>query len=325
MKIIKDILLMAFGMVLCAPAFAQSGENAGKYTDLRYADKRTELTADDNSSDRLLNITLPSSAKPTAGYPVVLFLHGGAFIEGSKDEDNFVCNRLLSHGFAIVSANYYLARKYVDSLSMVQPRTDITMEGGTYPPMIEFSASKAAEDAALAIDWLEANASSYGLDFSKLAVMGGSAGSIAALYAIYHKGTGTKVKAYVDLWGSLNYPKDLGAGETPLLIIHGDKDTTVPVKHAYMLQQRAKEVGVDYDIQILSGRGHAQYEWVSYYYMKPIYTFLDKHLGTSSALDIKEVQSEDPASNDSYSLTGSKSQAGDKLYIKGGKVMAETR
>ena len=42
----------------------------------------------------------------------------------------------------------------------------------------------------------------------------------------------------------------------PLLMIQGDQDTTIPVKHAYHMQQKAKEVNAPVEIVIVKNAGH---------------------------------------------------------------------
>ena len=42
----------------------------------------------------------------------------------------------------------------------------------------------------------------------------------------------------------------------PLLMIQGDKDTTIPVKHAYYMQERAKAVQAPVEILIVKNSGH---------------------------------------------------------------------
>ena len=42
----------------------------------------------------------------------------------------------------------------------------------------------------------------------------------------------------------------------PLLMIQGDKDTTIPVKHAYYMQEKAKAVQAPVEILIVKNSGH---------------------------------------------------------------------
>ncbi len=42
----------------------------------------------------------------------------------------------------------------------------------------------------------------------------------------------------------------------PLLMIQGDKDTTIPVKHAYYMKKKANAVGAPVEIMIINNSGH---------------------------------------------------------------------
>ena len=42
----------------------------------------------------------------------------------------------------------------------------------------------------------------------------------------------------------------------PLLMIQGDKDTTIPVKHAYYMQEKAKAIEVPVEVLIVKNAGH---------------------------------------------------------------------
>ena len=93
--------------------------------------------------------------------PVVVLFHGGAFVGGDKHPcAPELVARLNRQGVALACANYRLA-----------PRV-------TYPaPML---------DGARAVQWLRAHAADYGLDPSRVAVMGISAGGGIALWVAFH-------------------------------------------------------------------------------------------------------------------------------------------
>ena len=51
----------------------------------------------------------------------------------------------------------------------------------------------------------------------------------------------------------INYLK---ADSAPLLMIQGDKDTTIPVKHAHYMKQKSDEIKSSVDIMIIRNAGH---------------------------------------------------------------------
>jgi acetyl esterase/lipase len=92
--------------------------------------------------------------------PVVLHVHGGAWIVGSKDEQGKpLAYRLAAHGWMVVIANYRLSPRF------------------TWPDHIV--------DVKAAIRWIRENGPEYGADPGFIAITGGSAGGhLAALAAL---------------------------------------------------------------------------------------------------------------------------------------------
>lgn len=90
--------------------------------------------------------------------PVIVSVHGGAWVYGDKETYTFYCSDLARRGFAVVNFSYRLAPKH------------------------KFPA--ALEDADAAFRWVAAHAEEYGLDPSRVFAVGDSAGAhILGLYA----------------------------------------------------------------------------------------------------------------------------------------------
>ena len=62
----------------------------------------------------------------------------------------------------------------------------------------------------------------------------------------------SKLERYREM-SPVNY---LSKDSPPLLMIQGDKDTTIPVKHAYYMQQKADAVKAPVEIMIIRNAGH---------------------------------------------------------------------
>lgn len=104
----------------------------------------------------LLDLYLPREAERPL--PVIVSLHGGGWVYGTKETYRFYCSDLARRGFAVINFSYRLA------------------------PKNKFPA--AMEDANEAFRWLMDNAEEYGLDLSRVFAVGDSAGAqMLGLYA----------------------------------------------------------------------------------------------------------------------------------------------
>ncbi len=63
---------------------------------------------------------------------------------------------------------------------------------------------------------------------------------------------GDKLRLYREI-SPINY---LTQASPPLLMIQGDKDTTIPVKHAYYMQEKAEKLQAPVEIMIIKNAGH---------------------------------------------------------------------
>ncbi|BDV31798.1 alpha/beta hydrolase [Microbacterium terricola] len=129
-------------------------------------------------------LSLDLRTPDVADAPVVVFLHGGGWLRGSRRvftpgiDDAHSFDRIVAAGFAIASCEYRLSGEAL------------------FPAQLD--------DVGAAIDWLQAHGSAYGLDASRLVLWGVSAGAtLAALTAL----RGRRVSGVVDWFG----PTDLFA------------------------------------------------------------------------------------------------------------------
>ena len=110
----------------------------------------------------------PTGILPETRCPVVIYIHGGSWITGSKEAfvipymDEVLCS-VLDEGYAVVSIEYLLA----DTL-------------GKTPSFPE-----AVIDCKDAVRWVRAHASEYGLDSARIGLWGSSAGAHLSLLCAY--------------------------------------------------------------------------------------------------------------------------------------------
>jgi acetyl esterase/lipase len=238
----------------------------------------------------LLDLYLPTkpAGKPL---PVVVWIHGGGWKNGSKE--NCPLTWLAAEGYAVASINYRL------------------IPWSKWPAQID--------DCRDAVRWLKANADKYGLDKDHIAAGGGSAGGHLAAVL----GAAGDVQAALDFYGPadlLTMPSNVpgpnkadvdlakanGAvllggivrdrpelakqasalylasrSSAPFLILHGDKDPMVPLSQSERLATRLREVGVPCALHVVPGGGHGGKGFDTPEVRAVLRGFVDKYLRTA--------------------------------------------
>jgi len=206
-----------------------------------------------------LDVYVPS--KPAAAKaPVVVFLHGGRWTFGEKEQYKFVGAALAGRGMIAVLPNYRL-----------------------YPQakLAEFGA-----DAAAAVAWAREHAGEYGGDPQQLFVMGHSAGAhLAVLITLdqhYLRDLGVPANALAgtigmagpydflpfedadirDMFGpperyELSQPIHfVRADAPPMLLMHGTSDQTVWIRNTRNLSAVLQNLGAPVAARYYDGLGH---------------------------------------------------------------------
>lgn len=103
--------------------------------------------------------------------PVIIFAHGGGFVEGNKNVDDMTafCDSFARKGYVTVSINYRQGVEVYDNGDLHYTR----------------AAYRGLQDGRAAIRYLRANAIIYGIDTSKIYWGGNSAGSFIGLNSIF--------------------------------------------------------------------------------------------------------------------------------------------
>lgn len=229
--------------------------------------------------------------------PVVVYIHGGAWIAGIKEGINFnrfnqTANELRDSGYAIVSINYTLART----------------NHSPFPACLQ--------DASDALQWIRHNAEAYNFDLNNVGLFGESAGAHIAMMTAYSSSQQASDSSFhfryvVDIYGPnqlrqiyesptvdtlytklaglptwlqgrldlaryiLGFdPKQdtarawqimemyspynqLSPSAPPTLIIHGDKDRVVPLEQSITLKAKLDSIGVENEFHLVKGADHA--------------------------------------------------------------------
>lgn len=146
-------LLLYFFIFLWGTCYAQRREDASfiKVSEIKYASY-----PDTDPSLNSLNVYMP---KRGSNSPVLIWIHGGSWSYGDKEEVMSKAEYFTSKGFVFVSVNYRLSPKVKHPVHV--------------------------QDVANAIMWVYQNAKHYSADPRKIFLMGHSAGAhLAALVSI---------------------------------------------------------------------------------------------------------------------------------------------
>lgn len=206
----------------------------------------------ENTRPYLLDILRPRE-HPRQPAPAVLFLHGGGWhMFGKYPEINVF---LAQVGFVTFSSNYRYSSE------------------ATFPAQLE--------DALLAVLWIRENASSLNLDPHSVGVWGISAGGhlsclLGALGEVRAAAGICPVTDFFDPFWKLEPWELLGGsvaerpkiaslaspalqvtrGSSPLLLIHGDRDSLVPISQSEKMKLALDNAGVECRLEVVAGGDH---------------------------------------------------------------------
>jgi acetyl esterase/lipase len=102
-----------------------------------------------------LELWVPEGEPPATGWPLVAFIHGGSWQNGSPQDYRFIARTLGDHGYATALIGYRL------------------LPEGRFPIMLE--------DSAAAVAWLHTHAGDFQADGRQFALIGHSAGAYNSL------------------------------------------------------------------------------------------------------------------------------------------------
>ena len=220
------------------PVFA----SVSKTSDVVYG---SAVNAENQTVTLTLDIYEPVGDTVTAR-PAIVWVHGGSFTAGDKTSPELVdeANTFASKGYFNVSINYRL-----------EP-------GGCTPgsTLCMTAVLEALADAQTAVRFLRTNAATYGIDPSRIAIGGSSAGAITALNVGFSSSEdpSAAVGAAVSLSGAELFVT-IDSGDAPSLDFHGTADPLVPYVLAVDTQNLAVAAGLDSFLTTFVGAGHVPY------------------------------------------------------------------
>ncbi len=223
--------------------------------------------------------------KSGGALPVIVWVHGGGWQGGSKNQCRPLADSFVARGYAVASVGYRLSGEAI------------------FPAQLE--------DCKAAVRWLRAHARDYGLDPARFAAWGssagghlvallGTAGDVPEFEVGANRDQSSRVQAVVDWFGPTDFnamdrhaPPGAGlkhdapnspeskligapiadpanrakvkradpvtyvsAGAPPFLIMHGDADATVPHHQSVLLHDALAAAGVPVRFVTLERAGH---------------------------------------------------------------------
>lgn len=192
-------------------------------------------------------------AETASPRPLVVFLHGGAFLFGDKRNDlqRTVTEHLVRRGYVVASVNYRLGISF----------------GGLFS--VERTVYRGVQDTRAALHYLIKHADDYRIDVNQIYLGGSSAGAIIALTTTFMDADEVfdsverrirrddlgvlgraansdsekfRIAGVVSMWGGLIEPGIITERDAhvPVLLFHGTADDIVPCESGLPLQ-----VGLD--------------------------------------------------------------------------------
>lgn len=233
--------------------------------------------------------------------PLIVWIHGGAWRSGSKEE--MPLQRLVADGYPVASVDYRLSTQ------------------ARFPAQVH--------DIKASIRFLRANASKWKLDGKSVVVAGASAGGhLAALVGVSNRvpelegsvgenrDASSDVQGIISFFGGANLTTILSQStphglkvrvpalelllgsqpennpelarlaspvfhvdkqDPPLLLFHGDQDPQMPINQAHELHGAYKKRGLSVRFEVLHGAGHGGPVFYEEEQMNSVREYLKKH------------------------------------------------
>ena len=315
-----SIAVVLLGVVgPAAPEVVAQLRRGQKLPDTVKLDADIPYAGTDNPRQQL-NLLLPETRVGNRPLPVIVYIHGGAWLGGDRAFGHRRLAAFVSSGeYAGVSVGYRLTREAI------------------WPAQIH--------DCKAAIRWIRANAKQHNLDPDKIGVIGDSAGGhLVAMLGTSdgvkelegdlgsHSGVSSRVQCVIDEFGPSDllamkeYPSRMNHEEAdspegmlvggrvsekrevaiaaspityvsnndpPFLIIHGNRDMIVPYNQSERLFVALKDANVECYFTTVEGAGHGGFRNPRIQERRR--QFFDKHLRGVKIVISDETVSNRPA------------------------------
>lgn len=159
--------------------------------------------------------------------PLVIVVHGGAFVSGSKDDQTQpivgYCDSLAARGYVVASIDYRIG------LVLKDVKNQLIIDSLDFKRAIQWG----VEDLQNALRYFKTHAKEYKIDSNKIFIIGNSSGAILALHAAMEKEE--RVSGIVSLWGGTIDSVRVKNITASVLLVHGTNDNIIPFTKGKML------------------------------------------------------------------------------------------
>ena len=271
-------VVIAFGPADATPAAATAGRryvdrvfsSVDVTNDVTYA---TAPSLNDSSIETLLMDIYSPAGDVLTSRPAIVFIHGGGFKGGSKLNDVTDATEYAERGFVTVSINYRLDKDNV--CQALQDGKLSPADAAAAQIRCEFAITSAQHDAQAAIRYIRGNAAALGVDPTKVATIGFSAGAVTAANVAYRSqdpgdvgefdGFDSTVQAAIAASGCEYVPQSIGAGDAPMFFLHAEFDQAVPFGCAVANAAAAESAGLAIETMFFYGEStHARSLYLKY-------------------------------------------------------------
>lgn len=208
-----------------------------------------------------LDIYMPFAQQATSAplKPVIVFVYGGAWTTGNKEDYLFVGESFAKAGYVTVVINYRLAPQH------------------KYPEYVQ--------DTALALQWVNEHIRQYGGDHQQIIVIGHSAGAFNAVEAVDNKRwldevkfPVSHIKAVIGIAGPYSYDfrndgtrnafpanltpdqvmpdRHVRADAPPHLLLTGSNDKRVKLSNTQKMKAALQQQHIPVQHQVIEGASH---------------------------------------------------------------------
>ena len=219
----------------------EHGENFA----ITFGRKTADLLSMKDDVELTMDVYTPVGDKGNPPRPLFLIIHGGAFFNGDKQDEEYVewCRHFASLGYVAASINYRLGfrpthneiqragyRAVQDANAAIRYLIK-QKELNINPELIFVSGTSAGAITALNVAFMSEN------DRPQI-TKGGRLGDEGLIDAINPEFSGHfEVRAVGNMWGAVNNLKMLDNKNIPVISFHGEGDPIIPYRTGYPFQQ----------------------------------------------------------------------------------------